>query len=288
MLLNGDPVAVNICNYYCNEYGYDTISLGGTLAWVMECYENGLFTLDELDGIDLRWGNAPEIVRMTKRICENKGIGAVLGGASADAAAKLGRGLEYLCLASGIEIPHHCGRNNPAMARTFQYDPTPGRHVKGGRGAGFGFGSPEVKYVYEDTGAPDKAGVINAEFDNLSGFCHFAFLMHRTAKFRYLDAVTGHKYTEEEINNLGLRSFAMRCAFNIREGILRKDYKISDRNVGKPPLPSGPLAGVTVDNEKLADNFFEAMEWDVETGTPTKEFLEKVGGLDVVVKDMFG
>ena len=287
MLLNGDADTVNICNYYCNEYGYDTISMGGTLAWLMECYENRLFTLEELDGIDLKWGNADAIVRMTKQICEYKGIGVSLGCASAKAAETLGRGAEYLCVAGDIEIPHHCGRNNPAMARTFQYDPTPGRHVKGGRGAGFGFGPPEVKYIYEDTGEADKAGVINAEFDNMSGFCHFAFLMHRTAKFKYLDAVSGHQYTREEIDNLGLRSFAIRSAFNLREGKRRKDYTISDRNVGKPPLSGGPLKGITVDNEKLGDNFFEAMGWDVGTGVPTLEFLEKVGGLEAVIRDLY-
>ena len=287
MLLNGDVVGVNICNFLCNEYGYDTISLGGTLAWLMECYENGLFTLEELDGIDLKWGNSEAIVEMTKHICENKGIGAILGGASVKAAEQLGRGAEYLCVASGIELPHHCARNNPAMARTFQYDPTPGRHVKGGRGAGFGFGPPEVKYIYEDTGEPDKAGVINAEFDNSSGFCHFSFLMDTKTKYQYFDAIYGYKHTDEELANFGLRAFTIRCAFNLREGMRRKDYTISDRNIGKPPLTSGPLSGITIDNKKLGDNFFAAMGWDVDTGVPTKEFLEKVGGLDAVIRDLY-
>jgi len=287
MLLNSDADCVNICNYYCNEYGYDTISFGATLAWLMECYDHGLFTLDELDGIDLKWGDAEAIVRMAKQICEYKGIGVPLNGASVKAAEFFGRGAEYLCVANGIEIPHHCARNNPAMARTFQYDPTPGRHVKGGRGASFGFRSPEVKYIYEGTGEADRAGVINAEYDNLSGFCHFAFFMEPTAKFKYLEAVTGEKRTDEDIQHLGLRSFAIRSAFNLREGFRRKDYTISDRNIGKPPLTSGPLDGVTIDTKKLADNFFEAMGWDVENAVPTRAFLEKVGGLDVVIGDLY-
>ena len=288
MLLNGDADSVQICNYLCNEYGYDTISFGGTLAWLMECYEHGLFTLEELGGIDLRWGDAGAIVEMAKLICGYKGIGVALNGASAKAAELLGRGAEYLCVAGGIEIPHHCARNNPAMARTFQFDPTPGRHVKGGRGAGFGFNSPEVKYIYEGTGEADRDGVINAEFDNLSGFCHFSFLMGgRSLKYKYLGAVTGHEYSREETAKIGLRSFAIRSAFNLREGMRRKDYTISDRNIGKPPLTAGPLKGVTVDNELLGDNFFSAMGWDVETGVPTKEFLEEVGGLEAVVVDLY-
>ena len=287
LLLNGDAESVNRCNFLCNEYGFDTISLGNTIAWLMECYDKGLFTIDELDGIDLRWGNPDAIVKMTQRICDNEGIGAALANASVKAAEELGRGSEYLCVASGIEIPHHCARNNPAMARTFQFDPTPGRHVKGGRGAGFGFGPAEVKYIYEDTGQPDKVGTITAEYDNLSGFCHFAFLMQPDAKFKYLNAVTGRDYTVEEFNNLGLRSFAIRTAFNLREGIYRKDYTISDRNIGKPPITTGPLKGITIPSELLADNFYKAMGWHVETGVPSKEFLENVGGLDDVIRDLY-
>jgi aldehyde:ferredoxin oxidoreductase len=287
LLLNGDAESVIVCNYLCNEYGYDTISLGNTIAWLMECYENGLFTIDELDGIDLRWGNAGAIVEMTKRICAYQGIGLALNNASAMAAKELGRGAEYLCTASDIEIPHHCARNNPAMARTFQFDPTPARHVKGGRGAAFGFGPPEVKYVYEDTGKPDKAGTINAEYDNLSGFCHFCFFLAPRTKYDYFNAVTGYGYTREDFDALGLRSYAIRSAFNLREGKRRKDYTISDRNIGKPPMASGPLKGISIPAEKLADNFFGALGWHIEIGVPTKEFLEGIGGLDAVIRDLY-
>ena len=287
MLLNGDSDSVNICNYLCNEYGYDTISFGATLAWVMECYDNGLFTLDELDGIDLKWGNAEAIIEMAERICEYKGIGIALNNATVKAAEHFGRGFEYLGTASGIEIPHHCARNNPAMARTFQYDATPGRHVKGGRGAGFGFGPAEVKYIYEDTGEADRAGVINAEFDNSSGFCHFCFFMERTAKFRYFDAVTGENHTREDWDNIGLRAYTIRWAFNMREGMRKEDYTITPRNIGVPPLVGGPLDGITIDTKTLSDNFFEAMGWDADNAVPTLEFLEKVGGLDVVIKDLY-
>lgn len=287
MLLNSDPVSVIECNTLCNEYGFDTISLGGTIAWLMECYENGLFTREELDGIDLKWGNSEAIVAMAQRICNNEGIGVHLQDATVKAVEHFKRGAQYLGVASGIEIPHHCARCNPAMARTFMYDPTPGRHVKGGRGAGFGFGPPEVKYVFDNFGEPDKAGVINAEYDNLSGFCHFAFLMEPGSKFKYLDAVSGHNHSREELDALGLRSFAIRAAFNIREGITRKDYTISERNIGKPPIVGGPLDGITIPLEYLGDQFFEAMGWHVSTGVPTKEFLENIGGMEDVIKDIY-
>ena len=287
MLLNDDPVSINLCNHLCNEYGYDTIAFGGTIAWLMDCYEHGLFTIDELDGIDLRWGNTEAIMAMVKKMCDYEGIGIALNNASVKAAEHFGRGFEHLRVASGIELPHHGSRNNPAMARTLTYDPTPGRHVKGGIGVGFGFRPPEVKHTYEGTGEEDRAGVIKVEFDNSSGFCHFRMLMEATSVYRYMEAITGESNDKDYWEKYGLRAFTIRSAFNLREGLRRKDFTISDFNIGKPPMTAGPHEGVTVDIQKMGDNFYSALGWDTETGVPPKEFLEDVGGLDAVIKDLY-
>jgi len=289
MLLNGDSDTAVICNWYCNEYGYDVLSFGGTLAWCMECYERGVLTKDELDGIDMTWGNSEAILAMTKKICFYEGVGIPLNRGSRGAADWFGKGHESLVTASGIEIPMHGSRYNPGLARTFQYDPTPGRHVKGGLGVPYGHQPPEVKYNYSDTGERDKAGLEEWEFNNVSGFCSFAgFLLGPGVKYRYTDAITGCGFTPEQWTKLGLRAFTIRSAFNLREGFRRRDYTISDRIVGKPPMEKGPLQGVTVDNELMADNFFAALGWDVETGVPSREFLEEIGGLDCVIKDLYG
>ncbi len=147
---------------------------------------------------------------------------------------------------------------------------------------------PEVKYDYSDTGERDKAGLEEWEFNNLSGFCSFGgFLLGPGVKYRYAEAVTGFGFTPEEWTKLGLRAFTIRNAFNLREGFRRKDFQISDRIVGKPPMEKGPLKGITVDNELMADNFYRALGWDVETGVPSREFLELIGGLDCVTKDLY-
>jgi aldehyde:ferredoxin oxidoreductase len=92
MLLNGDSDTAVICNWYCNEYGYDVLSFGGTLAWCMECYEKGVLTRDELDGIDLKWGDKEAILALTKRICDFEGVGVALNRASRGAADYFGKG----------------------------------------------------------------------------------------------------------------------------------------------------------------------------------------------------
>ena len=288
MMLNDDPDTAIILNWLCNQYGYDTLSFGGTISWLMECYDKGIFTIDELDGIDLKWGDRDAIIAIAERICAYEGIGVPLNLASQGAARALGKGGECLVTAGGIELPMHGARFNPGLARIFQYDPTPGRHIKGGRGVPFGHNPPEIKYNFDNTGEADAEGLLEWELTDASGICGFGnFLLTPWIAIRMINAVTGFDYTQEQMRLFAYRSFAMRHAFNLREGFRRGDFKISDRAVGKPPLQAGPLKGVTVDNEKLADNFFGYLGWDLETAVPPRSFLEGLGGLECVIGDLY-
>ena len=288
MLLNSDPDTAVILNWFCNQYGYDTLSFGGTISWMMECYDKGIFTIDELDGIDLKWGDPNAIVAMAERICAYEGIGVPLNLASQGAARALGKGEECLVTAGGIELPMHGSRHNPSLARTFQYDPSPGRHIKGGRGVPFGNSPPEVKYNFDDTGKADADGLLEWELTDASGVCGFGnFLLAPWIAIKMVNAITGFNYTQEQMNQFAYRSFTIRHAFNLREGYRRKDFKISDRAVGKPPLQAGPLKDITVDNEKLADNFYGYLGWDIETSVPPRSFLEEIGGLECVIENLY-
>jgi len=288
MMLNSDSDTAVILNWFCNEYGYDTLSFGGTISWMMECYNKGIFSIDELDGIDLKWGDPNAIVAIAERICSNEGIGVKLNLASQGAARALGKGEECLVTANGIELPMHGSRFNPSLARTFQYDPSPGRHIKGGRGVPFGNSPPEVKYDYENTGEADAAGLLEWEITDSSGICGFGnFLLAPWISIKMVNAVTGFNYTQEQMTQFSYRSFTIRHAFNLREGFRRRDFKLSDRAVGKPPLQAGPLKGITVDNEKLADNFFGFLGWDLETAIPPRCFLEELGGLECVIDMLY-
>ncbi|HHX75456.1 MAG TPA: aldehyde ferredoxin oxidoreductase, partial [Firmicutes bacterium] len=288
LLLNSDEDVVLKCNEICNRYGLDTISTGATVAWAMECYNNGVLTQEELDGIDLTWGNGEAIVALTQKIAAQEGCGAVLAHGSAYAAQKWGKGEEYLQVASGIELPMHDSRLGPGLARTYQYDPTPGRHVKGGIGLGQAFGAIPNKYDFSNTGEMDVAATASQEVENCAGFCTFMSMGGiRDAKEQYLEAVTGWTFTREDSYRAGLRILNMRHAFNLREGLKPADFTLSPRAAGKPPLTEGPLKGVEIDTEQLAKNFFTTVEWDMETGKPSLASLQRLGGLDEVIKDLY-
>jgi aldehyde:ferredoxin oxidoreductase len=290
MALNDDAESIIKCNDICNRYGLDTISVGCTVTWAIECYENGIFTKKDTEGIELTWGNAEAIVAMTQAIADQTGFGKVLALGSLKAAKKLGKGAKYLQTVRGIELPMHDPRFSPGFARTYQYDPTPARHVKGGTGIP-DFGSPnEVRYDYEGRGPMDMAVTCHTEITNTAGLCIFsAFCMPPDATTRFIEAVTGWDFKQEDILQTGKRIMDMRYAFNLREGQKPNDDEnaLPKRCVGEPPLTEGPLKGITVDHKKLAAKFSEVMGWDEETLFPTRESLENLGGMEDVIKDLY-
>jgi aldehyde:ferredoxin oxidoreductase len=286
LILNKDFEALVKCNHICNLYGLDTISSGATLAWAIECYENGILTKDVTGGIELTWGNSEAVVQATQEMADQSTeFGKLLAQGSAGAAAKLGKGEEYLVTVKGIELPMHDSRFAPGLARTYIYDPTPGRHVKGGLGLQQMMNPEADKYNYEGTGEPDVLATAATEIVNTAGLCAFhdmTGLQHLAWKF--IPPVTGWDFGAEEEKQTGLRIFNMRHAFNVREGFKPSDYQLPKRSVGEPPIEAGPLEGITIDYKALIDNFFEAIEWDKTTGKPSRSSLEKLGGMDDVIE----
>jgi aldehyde:ferredoxin oxidoreductase len=291
MALNDDAESVIKCNDICNKYGLDTISVGCTVTWAIECYEKGIFTKKETEGIELTWGNAEAIVAMTQAIADQTGFGRVLALGSAGAAKKLGKGAGYLQTVRGIELPMHDPRYSPGFARTYQYDPTPARHVKGGLGLPDFGSSNEVKYSYGDRGQMDVGITCNREIVNTSGLCLFGadFAIPQGAIARLIEAVTGWDYKEKDVLQTGKRIMNMRYVFNLREGQKPTDDEnaLPKRCVGEPPLKEGPLKGITVDHKKLAYYFCKSMGWDEETLIPIKESLENLGGMEDVIRDLY-
>ncbi len=291
MTLNDDVESIIKCNEICNRYGLDTISVGASVAWAIECYENGILAKKDTEGIELTWGNAEAIVAITTAIAEQKGFGRLLALGSAKAAEKLGRGAEYLQTVRGIEVPMHDPRFSPGFARTYQYDPTPGRHVKGGLGIPDFRSTNEVKYGYGDRGSMDVGVTCHTEILNTSGLCMFGgFSMPQDAAMRLIAAVTGWDFKEEEVIRTGKRIMNMRYAFNLREGQRPTDSEnaLPKRCVGIPPQTEGPVKGITVDHTKLANHFIGSMGWDRKTLIPTKESLENLGSMEDVIRDLHG
>ena len=286
LILNSEEDVIFKANEVCNRAGFDTISAGATIAWAMECYEKGILTKEDLDGIDLTWGNGEATIALLEKMAAGEGCGAVLMNGSAYAAEKLGKGAECLVTASGIELPMHDPRFAPGFTRTYRLDPTPGRHVKHGLGMPQMMGAPiGNKYDYNATGYLDVKLTADGSTSDAAGFCLFLGIVGQGMTGPLLEAITGRTHKSQDIFNTGVRVFTMRHAFNLREGLKPADFDMSDR--GKGGLTEGPLAGVEVDTSMLDRNWFAWTGYDPETGIPTLESLKRMGHVEEVIRDFY-
>lgn len=127
--LNTNFESIIKCNDICNRYGIDTISTGATIAFAINCYEEGLITRKDTDGIELTWGNHSSIVKIAEKIAKREGFGDILADGVKRAEEKIGKGSEkYAIHVGGQELPAHDSRFEPSMTSMYINDATPGRH----------------------------------------------------------------------------------------------------------------------------------------------------------------
>jgi aldehyde:ferredoxin oxidoreductase len=272
MCLNTNAEAIAMANHICNIYGLDTISTGTVIAFAMECYEHGLITSADTDGIELTWGNHRAMIAMTEKLAKREGFGDVLADGVKRAAERIGKGAEDFAVhIGGQELGLHDPKFDfPAFSGTptsakYQMDAAPGRHT-----AGFG-----------PTQFPGY--VINA-----SGLCLHLNTVLNGIKFtmEFLNTVTGWERSLEEILKCGERIGTMRHVFTLREGDNPLNRKVHGRITGRPPQKDGPLAGVTADLEAQVYWNLGALDWDRITARPSRQKLLELG-LDDIAEELW-
>jgi aldehyde:ferredoxin oxidoreductase len=274
----------------------DTIGAGGTVAFVMECYENGILTKDDLDGLDLTWGNTDAILKLIDKMIKREGIGDLLADGTKVAAKKIGKGSEkFVMHAGGQELPMHDGRNDPGYALHYSVEPTPGRHTIGSQ-IGYEMYQlwkrdkrlPKIKMLYhKDTKfvADEKKAIwasACSRFMNVvngSGMCWFGAMLGctRVPIFDWINAATGWNKTGEEYMDIGERIQTTKQAFNIKHGVDPKTFRIKDRIAGKPLLKEGANKGRSFDIDAMMNNYWQLFGWDSNTGKPKPETLKRLG-----------
>lgn len=294
MTLNDNVESIIKANDICNRYGLDTISAGATIAFAMECYEKGILTKEDTDGIELTWGNTEAIVRSLERLAKHEGFGELLADGVKKAAERIGKGAEkYAMHVHGQEIPMHDPRLNPSFATTYVTDPTPARHTKGGAGTlELGLHSnllkdvklPRIKrFQYKGKGDVHATlSKLHITLDSL-GMCQFSGYFGSFPLIEAIEAVTGWDFSTEELMKIGERTQALRQLFNVREGIRPSDFKLPDRIKGVPPLPTGPSAGITIDLDSMVEEFYKAMDWSLVDGKPSEEKLKSLGLIELSI-----
>lgn len=279
-------------SYLCDEYGVDTISAGGIIAFAMECYENGLISKEDTNGLDLCWGNADLLPILVEKISKREGIGDILADGVLMAAEKIGKGAEKFAVhCKGLEGPAHDPRSGKALAVTYgtanrgmcHIHPLEGMAYDSGK---FDFGM--IPYGVPDPNKIDrwdekgKGKIVKILQDGLImpdilGVCKFFMYAGVTLEqyAKLLSSFTGWNLKGNDLVQIGERTNNLQRLFNTREGFNKEDDSIPDRAKQRPLFGAYQDEDrcIIKDYEGMLKEYYIARGWDTETGIPKKEKL---------------
>ncbi len=194
-----------------DELGMDNEDVSGVVAWMMECYERGLVSKDDLDGIDLTWGNLPAICKLVKKIAYREGIGNILADGLKLAPPQIGKGTEkYAMTGKGVAITSYELRGS--MQDAVDMAVVPVGELHGARGA--------ARWMACD--GLTVCGFVIRPLHEVFGWDNFAV--------EFLRPVTGWDITPEEWHDMVQRLRLMERCNCIRDGYLpERDDMIPDR-----------------------------------------------------------
>ena len=286
MNLVGDINALQYANHLCNQYGLDVISAGATVSFAFECYEHGLITKEDTEGVEFTWGNTESVIECLKQIGERRAAGAIFADGVRAAAEKLGpKAQEFAIEIAGEELPMHDPRLQPEYFTAYKLDPTPARHTQYEGAARAKWGVPPAqrdRAVAEGRGEHHKGAAEYMHVVNSAGMCQFIMMAAPNDRIpEWINLTTGWDTTPEEILKAGERIANLRMAFSVREGDIVTKRKVPARVTGEQPLGAGPHEGVTLDTATLEKEYLEACGWDLETATPSSAKLAELGLQDV-------
>lgn len=286
MCLNSNIESIAKANDICNRYGMDTITCGSTIAFAIECFENGLITEKETDGIALTWGDSAAIVKMVEKIAKQEGFGAILGQGSAKAAEHIGgNAADFLTTVKGLEAPMHDPRGAHGFGLAYAISPRGACHeasltfeAEGGM-----IYIPEIPELSADLpeGSDERAqlNVVAQDygmfFSNCAIFCNLGGMpLNATQALNLVNFATGFDYTLDEVLEIGRRVWYLKRGLTNLFGARAKDDRLPKRLM--TPMTEGPTEGSVPDMDKMLAEFYALRRLD-EEGIPTKQVLEDIG-----------
>ena len=284
-----DPNTVIRAAALCDELGMDTISAGGTVAWAMECVDNGVLTPADLNGIDLRFGNGDAVLVLLEMIGNRKGVGDLLAEGSRRAAGEIRNGSEAWAMhVKGLELPGYEPRSLKTMALGLAVNPRGACHNRSSAyEADF---SDRVDRLTVD----DSRGRIACESEDRSAvldsliWCKFlrkAFEDFYGESAWVYSMITGWDTSSEDLELAGERINNLKKLFNIREGWDRADDTLPPRSL-EENLPTGVAAGTGLTQEELdfmIAGYYRARGWTVDGLIPQAK-LRDLGILDLLLE----
>ena len=271
--------AIIAADRLCDQLGLDTISTGNSIAFAMECVEKGLLK-EELEGLELAFGNHEAMVEMIRRIGYREGIGDLLAEGVRRASEKIDQGAQDFAMhVKGLELAAYDPRGAKGMGIEYATSPRGGCHERGliSRET-FGAPPPIDPLSIEEKGAVAKETQDETAVLDALGVCVFpphndGMDMNELAQL--VSCALGKSWTSEDLLETGERIWNLERLFNLREGFTRADDTLPARLLDEP-MKEGPAKGHVVELQVLLQDYYKARHWDP-NGVPTLEVLNTLG-----------
>ena len=265
-----------------DRLGLEMNETGWVIGLAMECYEKGLITNEDTDGLEMNWGNVEAVKSMLHRIAHREGFGDILAEGAMRAAQRIGGDATSFAV-------HTAGGNTPrgydhrafwtemfdkltSNTGTLESRPT----------HSFGVGIFSPQEVVSIT----TSGKGRMSFEDTLGTCRFATLVEMKVLAEALRAATGWDFDEDGAETVGLRIVNLTRAYNFRCGHKRELEAPSPR-YGSAPV-DGPAKGKSIIPElnDMLNMYYKQMGWDEKTGKPLPDTLKRLG-LEYTIKDIW-
>jgi aldehyde:ferredoxin oxidoreductase len=271
-----DLEALQYANVLCNEQGMDPISFGATIGAVMELYEMGVLTKEQL-GIDAKFGSAQALAHFAEITAKGEGFGKEIGQGSKRLTAKYGHP-DLTMSVKGQEFPAYDSRGIQGMGLAYATANRGACHLRGYTVASEVLGIPVKTDPLTADGKPELVKAFQdatAIFDS-AGICVFTSFAWGLADVQpQLAAACGEEFTLENLNLIGERIWNMERDFNNRAGFTAKDDSLPKRLLTEA-AKEGPAKGLVSKLPEMLPKYYAARGWDND-GRLTAETRTRLG-----------
>jgi len=271
-----DLEALQYANAICNEQGMDPITFGATIGAVMELYEMGVLTKEQL-GVESPFGSAKALCDFADMTANSVGFGKEIGLGSKRLTAKYGHP-ELSMSVKGQEFPAYDGRGIQGMGLAYATSNRGACHLRGYTVASEVLGIPVKTDPLVSEGKPELVKAFQdatAAFDS-AGICIFTSFAWGLADVApQVAAACGPEFTLENLSLIGERIWNLERDFNNRAGFTEKDDTLPPRLLNEA-AKTGPAKGLKSLLPEMLPKYYVARGWTPE-GTLTAETRTRLG-----------
>ncbi len=272
-----DIDALTYANFICNEQGLDPISFGATIAAAMELYEIGAITKAHTGGLEIPFGSAEALCRLTELTGRGEGFGLEIGLGSRRLCAKYGHP-ELSMTVKGQEFPAYDARAIQGMGLTYATSNRGACHLRSYTVSSEVLGVP-VKtdpHVTEGKAELAKAFQDATAVVDSSGLCVFTTFAWSLADIQpQIAAACEGDWSLDKLNEVGERIWNLERQFNLDAGLSGADDTLPPRLLHEP-ANTGPAKGLVNGLDKMLPEYYQVRGWTPD-GRLTPEIRQRLG-----------